>query len=99
MLAATKFLRDNGSAPPICLAVHALFCETAYADLGAVAADVVTCDTILHPSNRIPVASLIPLAIRAPRNRERDHSRPRAETPFSCERRASRLIAVPDRKQ
>lgn len=64
MLASARLLREHGYPAPVCVSVHALFAEAAYADLQAVAADIVTCDTVAHPSNRIPVAERLAAGIR-----------------------------------
>lgn len=64
MLASARLLREHGYPAPVCVGVHALFAEAAYADLQAVAADIVTCDTVAHPSNRIPVAERLAAGIR-----------------------------------
>ncbi|MCO5398848.1 ribose-phosphate pyrophosphokinase [Ralstonia soli] len=53
MLAAAESLRRAGHPQPVCIGVHALFAADAYSQLCAASADVVTCDTIPHPSNRI----------------------------------------------
>jgi len=76
MLAATRCLREHGYGPPVCVAVHALFTNKAYADLRAVAADVVSCDTVAHPSNRIALASWLAAGIQQVR-READRAVPR----------------------
>jgi ribose-phosphate pyrophosphokinase len=64
MLASARLLLEHGYPAPVCVGVHALFAEAAYADLQAVAADIVTCDTVAHPSNRIPVAERLAAGIR-----------------------------------
>lgn len=53
MLAAAASLRRVGLPKPVCVAVHAVFAADAYSQLFSASADVVTCDTIAHPSNRI----------------------------------------------
>ncbi|CAG9185582.1 ribose-phosphate pyrophosphokinase [Cupriavidus pinatubonensis] len=65
MLEAARRLLEHGYRPPVCIGVHALFAGTAYADLCAVAADVVSCDTVEHPSNRIVLANFLAAAIQA----------------------------------
>ncbi|MGA1342613.1 MAG: ribose-phosphate diphosphokinase [Hyphomonas sp.] len=48
-----------GFRPPACCCVHPLFVESAYQRLlEAGALQVVSCDTVLHPSNRIRVGKL-----------------------------------------
>lgn len=60
MAANIEMLLNAGWQAPVCIAVHAVFAPGAEALLlKAGAAKVVTCDTILHPSNAIPVGHLI----------------------------------------
>lgn len=63
LIAAAKQLHRAGLPRPLCVAIHAVFAADAYSELSAVTADVITCDTIAHPSNRIeltePVAGAI----------------------------------------
>ncbi|MGC5887506.1 ribose-phosphate pyrophosphokinase [Ralstonia pseudosolanacearum] len=63
MIAAAQQLQRAGLPRPLCVAVHAVFAKAAYSELSAVAADVVTCDTIAHPSNRIDLTEPIAAAI------------------------------------
>ena len=66
MLEATRQLRAAGSAPPMCIAIHAVFADAVHDELVAAGArDIVTCDTIAHASNRICVADPLADAIRA----------------------------------
>src|SRR4029079_14620536 len=61
MSEATRQLRAAGSAPPIVVAIHAVFADALHdALLDAGARGIVTCDTIPHATNRICVAD--PLA-------------------------------------
>ncbi|OCS48848.1 ribose-phosphate pyrophosphokinase [Ralstonia pickettii] len=53
MLTAAGALQRNGQPQPVCIGVHAVFASDAYSQLCAASAEVVTCDTIPHPSNRI----------------------------------------------
>ena len=65
MIETAGHLRRAGLAPPICVAIHAVFAQTAFEDLlVAGAAEIVSCDTIPHPSNRIALASAIAARIR-----------------------------------
>ena len=65
MIATVSHLRRSGLAAPVCVAVHAVFAQTAFEDLRAVgAADIVSCDTIEHPSNRIALAPAIAASVR-----------------------------------
>lgn len=63
MIAAAEQLRQAGLPRPLCVAVHAVFTADAYSELTAVAADVLTCDTIDHPSNRIELTEPVAEAI------------------------------------
>ena len=61
MIEATRQLRAAGSAPPMCVAIHAVFADAlADALVDAGARGIVTCDTISHATNQICVAD--PLA-------------------------------------
>jgi ribose-phosphate pyrophosphokinase len=65
MMAAAARLQELGMAPPVCVAVHALFAGTAHAELlGARVAAVVSCDTVPHPSNQISMAGSIAEALQ-----------------------------------
>ncbi|CAJ0793648.1 Phosphoribosyl pyrophosphate synthase [Ralstonia mannitolilytica] len=63
MIAAAHRLLEAGLPRPLCVAVHAVFATDAYSELSAVAADVVTCDTIAHPSNRVELTEPVAAAI------------------------------------
>jgi ribose-phosphate pyrophosphokinase len=66
MVEATRMLRAAGSAPPRCVAIHAVFADAVQETLVAAGArDIVTCDTITHASNRICVADPLADAVRA----------------------------------
>lgn len=66
MLEATRQLRAAGSAPPLCVAIHAVFADAVHDDLVAAGArGIVTCNTIPHASNRICVADPLADAVRA----------------------------------
>jgi ribose-phosphate pyrophosphokinase len=65
MLEATRSLRAAGSAPPMCIAIHAVFADAVCEELAAAGArGIVTCDTIPHATNRIAVADSIAGAVR-----------------------------------
>lgn len=65
MVEATRQLRAAGSAPPMCVAIHAVFADAVHDELLAAGArGIVTCDTIVHASNRICVADPIADAVR-----------------------------------
>lgn len=60
MTQATKMLLDEGLGNPICVCVHPVFAEGAYADLRAAGADsIVSCNTIDHPSNGIDLTETV----------------------------------------
>ena len=60
MIEATRLLREAGWPAPVCVGVHAVFAGNAYQQLlAAGAANVVTCNTITHPSNGIDVSRCI----------------------------------------
>lgn len=66
MVEATRQLRAAGSAPPLCIAIHAVFADAVEDELIAAGArDIVTCNTIAHASNRICVADPLADAVRA----------------------------------
>ena len=66
MIETVGHLRRAGLAAPVCVAVHAVFVQGAFEDLRAGGAgDIVSCDTIRHPSNRIPLAPAIAAGVRA----------------------------------
>ncbi len=65
MIETVGHLRRAGLAAPACVAVHAIFAGSAFEDLRAAgAADIVSCDTIVHPSNRIALATTIGVGVR-----------------------------------
>jgi ribose-phosphate pyrophosphokinase len=65
MIEATRQLRAAGAAPPMCVAIHAVFADAVDTELtSAGAAGIVTCNTITHATNRICVADLIATATR-----------------------------------
>ena len=57
MIDTVTQLRAAGLEPPVCIGVHAVFAGGSDGELLAAGAGrVVTCDTITHPSNQIPLA-------------------------------------------
>lgn len=53
-------IRDFGFTSPVCIGVHAVFAGKAYQELlAAGASQVVTCNTIAHPSNAIDLSLLL----------------------------------------
>lgn len=66
MIEATRQLRAAGSAAPMCVAIHAVFADSVLEELvSAGAAGIVTCNTIVHASNRICVAEHIAAAAKS----------------------------------
>jgi ribose-phosphate pyrophosphokinase len=65
MIAAVDHLRRAAMAPPVCVAVHAVFAQRAFEDLReAGAGDIVSCDTVAHPTNRISIVPAVAVAVR-----------------------------------
>jgi ribose-phosphate pyrophosphokinase len=65
MVEATRMLRAAGSAPPMCIAIHAVFADSVHEELvSAGARGIVTCDTIPHGTNQICIADSIADAVR-----------------------------------
>jgi ribose-phosphate pyrophosphokinase len=65
MIETIDHLRRAGLAAPVCVAVHAVFAQTAFEELRvAGAGDIVSCDTIRHASNRISLAAAIAAGVR-----------------------------------
>lgn len=66
MVEATRQLRAAGSAPPMCIAIHAVFADAVNDELvSAGARGIITCNTIPHATNKICVADSIAIAVRA----------------------------------
>ena len=63
LIAAADLLAARGMARPVCAVVHALFAGDAFARLQAVSARVVSCDSVPHPSNAVPLAPLVAQAL------------------------------------
>lgn len=63
MIAAADLLAALGLGRPVCAVVHALFAGDAFARLQKVAARVVSCDSVPHPSNAISLAPLVAKAL------------------------------------
>ncbi|MBI2770386.1 MAG: ribose-phosphate pyrophosphokinase [Burkholderiales bacterium] len=65
MIETVGHLRRASLPAPACVGVHAIFAGSAFEDLHAAgAADIVSCDTIAHPSNRIALATSIGAGVR-----------------------------------
>jgi ribose-phosphate pyrophosphokinase len=63
LIEACRGLEAQGFGKPVCVVVHPIFAGESYAQLSAAAARVVSTQTIVHPSNAIPVADLIARAL------------------------------------
>jgi ribose-phosphate pyrophosphokinase len=65
MIEATKQIRRAGGGPPTCIGIHAVFADSAHADLLAAGAQrVVTCDTIAHATNAISIGDTLADAVQ-----------------------------------
>lgn len=66
LIEAAHLLQAAGLPPPVCLAVHAVFAGAAHENLQrAGLREVVTANTIPHPSNRLDVGPALAAAARA----------------------------------
>lgn len=66
MATAVRELRARGLAAPVCIGVHPLFAGDALAVLEAAgAARIVSCNTLVHPSNAIDVTAALADAVPA----------------------------------
>lgn len=63
MLHAAGHLRGLGFVDPVCLVVHPLFADDAYAELGRSTSAIVSSDTVAHASNGISLAEDIAKAV------------------------------------
>ena len=60
MMETIKYLKQDGMKPAVCIGVHAIFAENAYADLmHSGVQKVVTTNSIMHESNQIDISDLI----------------------------------------
>lgn len=67
LLEPIAHLKQLDFAPPICIGIHGLFVEQGYEKLlEAGASNVVTCNTVPHPSNDIDVSPILVECIRRP---------------------------------
>jgi ribose-phosphate pyrophosphokinase len=65
MIEATRQLCAAGSAPPMCVAIHAVFADALHDALVAAGArGIVTCNTIPHTTNQIDVLDALAAAVR-----------------------------------
>jgi ribose-phosphate pyrophosphokinase len=76
MVATVRHLRRARLPPPVCVGVHAVFADGAYEDLRAAGvAQVVTSNTIAHPSNAIDVADVLADGVARALGARRRHAR------------------------
>jgi ribose-phosphate pyrophosphokinase len=59
MIEAVRLLKQRATAAPVCIAVHGLFVDDAEQVLANAGARIVTCNTVVHPSNAIDVAGTL----------------------------------------
>jgi ribose-phosphate pyrophosphokinase len=60
MIETISHLKNAGMKPPICIGVHAVFAKNAFEEIKkAGAQEIITCNTILHESNRIDISDLL----------------------------------------
>ncbi len=60
MIETVAHLKRAGMKAPVCIGVHAVFGGNAYQDLKDIGtADIVTCNTIPHPSNKIDISDML----------------------------------------
>lgn len=60
MMETVALLKQTPMKPPVCIGVHAVFAGNAYIDLSKSGVSVVvTCNTILHETNRIDITDLL----------------------------------------
>jgi ribose-phosphate pyrophosphokinase len=64
MIETARGLRAQGLPAPVCVTVHALFAEDAFAELSKLASRVVSTDAVPHPSNAIPIGGLVAEALK-----------------------------------
>lgn len=64
LVQAAEGLASRGLAPPVCVVVHALFAEDALARLSPLSAQIVSTDSVTHPTNRIGLSALLATAFR-----------------------------------
>jgi ribose-phosphate pyrophosphokinase len=65
MIVAVGHLMQAGYAAPVCVGVHAVFARGAFDSLKrAGAADIVTCNTIEHPSNAVDLTATLADGVR-----------------------------------
>ncbi len=66
MIETLGHLNKAGMKPPVCIGVHGIFAKNAFDELKAAGAkDIITCNTIIHPSNKIDISGLIATILNA----------------------------------
>ncbi|MCK3780964.1 ribose-phosphate pyrophosphokinase [Ensifer sesbaniae] len=64
MIETARQLRSIGLSPSVCIAVHALFVGDSFAALAETAKQIVTTNTVAHPSNAIDISGPLAAGIR-----------------------------------
>lgn len=65
MIRAVSLLERKGMGVPVCMGVHGIFADDAYADLlRAGVTEIITCNSVKHPSNKLDVSRLAIEALR-----------------------------------
>jgi ribose-phosphate pyrophosphokinase len=65
LIETARGLTGQGLRPPVCVVVHPLFADDAFAELSRLAERIVSTDAVTHPCNGIPLAGLLAEALRA----------------------------------
>jgi ribose-phosphate pyrophosphokinase len=64
LIAATRRLLSAGASGIIVIGIHGLFADRAYDELRAMGvSQIVSCNTVTHPSNAIDVTALLAKAV------------------------------------
>ena len=63
MIEAVNHLKKAGARPVTCLGVHAVFADGAYEELLRTGAEIITCNTIAHKTNKIDLSALLASAL------------------------------------
>ena len=64
MIETGNHLKAAGMKPAVCIGVHAVFAGNAYEALKETGAEIITCNTIPHPSNKIDLSELVSRALQ-----------------------------------
>jgi len=60
MIEAVKHIKAKTGIAPVCMCTHAIFADNSYNELMNLGIDmVISCNTIMHPSNRIDLTDAI----------------------------------------